>query len=73
MVACFERGAIYLVIVAALAAELAASYGRELEAQRHPNRRWRLRQLLIIPLLAVAAGDGRELSGGFEGRSDCSH
>lgn len=50
-----EAGAIYLVIAAALAAGLAASYGRELEAQRHPDRRWWLRRLLIIPLLAIAA------------------
>lgn len=51
----FETGAFELVIVAALAAGLAASYGRELEAQRHPDRRWWLRRLLIIPLLAIAS------------------
>lgn len=51
----FENAALYLVIAAALAAGLAASYGRELEAQRHPDRRWWLRRLLIIPLLAIAA------------------
>lgn len=50
-----EGGAIYLAIAVALAAGLAASYGRELEAQRHPDRRWWLRRLLIIPLLAIAA------------------
>lgn len=51
----FENAALYLIIAAALAAGLAASYGRELESQRHPDRRWWLRRLLIIPLLAIAA------------------
>lgn len=50
-----ESGAIYLVIAGALAAGLAASYGRELEAQRYPDKRWWLRRLLIVPLLAIAA------------------
>lgn len=50
-----ESGAIYLVVAAALAAGLAASYGRELEAQRHPDGRWWLRRLLIIPMLAITA------------------
>ena len=50
-----ESGAIYLVILMALAAGLAASYGRELEAHRQPDRRWWIRRLLIMPLLAIAA------------------
>lgn len=50
-----ESGALYLAITAALAAGLAASYGRELEAQRRPDGHWWLRRLLIIPLLAIAA------------------
>lgn len=50
-----EGGTFFLVLVAALAAGLAASYGRELEAQRRPDCRWWLRRLLIIPLLAIAA------------------
>ena len=50
-----ESGAIYLVILMALAAGLAASYGRELEAHRQPDRRWWVRRLLIMPLLAIAA------------------
>jgi hypothetical protein len=50
-----ESGASYLVILMALVAGLAASYGRELEAQRHPDRRWWIRRLLIMPILAIAA------------------
>jgi hypothetical protein len=45
----------YVVIVLALIAGAAASYGRELEAQRQPDRRWWLRRLLIMPLLAIVA------------------
>lgn len=50
-----ESLTLYLVIAAALLAGLAASYGRELEAGRRPDRRWWLRRLLIMPLLAIAA------------------
>lgn len=50
-----ESGAIYLVILLSMAAGLAASYGRELEAHRQPDRRWWGRRLLIMPLLAIAA------------------
>jgi len=50
-----EYGAVYIVIFVALGAGLAASYGRELEAHRHPDRHWWLRRLLIMPLLAIAA------------------
>lgn len=50
-----EGAAIYIVILAALGAGLAASYGRELEARRAPDRHWWLRRLLIMPLLAIAA------------------
>lgn len=46
---------IYLVIGTALAAGLAASYGRELERGRAPDRRWWLRHVLLSPLLAIAA------------------
>ena len=56
-----EEGAIYLVIAAALAAGLAASYGRELEANRRPDRNWWLRRLLIMPLLAIAATAATDL------------
>ena len=57
-----EGGTFFFVIVAALAAGLAASYGRELEAQRRPDGRWWLRRLLIIPLLAMAATEAFDLS-----------
>jgi hypothetical protein len=50
-----EHGAIYLVILGALVAGLAASYGREREANRLPGRQWWLNRLLILPLLAIAA------------------
>jgi hypothetical protein len=58
-----ESGAIYLVILMALAAGLAASYGRELEAQRQPDRRWWLRRILIMPLLAIAATAATDVFG----------
>ena len=58
-----EHGAIYLVILMALVAGLAASYGRELEAQRQPDRRWWIRRLLIMPLLAIAATAATEAFG----------
>lgn len=48
-------GALYLAIAGALAAGLAASYGRELEANRRPDRSWWVRRLLIMPLLAITA------------------
>lgn len=51
----FDSAAIYIVILGALGAGLAAAYGRELEANRAPDRNWWLRRLLIIPLLAIAA------------------
>ena len=58
-----EQGAIYIVIFAALAAGLAASYGRELEAKRTPDRQWLVRRLLIMPLLAIAATAATEAFG----------
>ncbi|HEX8380740.1 MAG TPA: hypothetical protein VF619_09370 [Allosphingosinicella sp.] len=54
-------GVHYLVIAAALAAGLAASYGRELEANRKPQRDWWIRRLLITPLLVIAATAAAEL------------
>jgi hypothetical protein len=56
-------GATYLVIAAALAAGIAASYGRELEAKRRPDRDWWIRRLLITPLLVIAATAATELFG----------
>ena len=56
-------GATYLVIAAALAAGIAASYGRELEANRSPDRQWWIRRLLITPLLVIAATAATELFG----------
>lgn len=56
-------GANYLVIAAALAAGIAASYGRELEAHRRPNGEWWIRRLLITPLLVIAATAATELFG----------
>ena len=50
-----ENSATYFLISAALAAGLAASYGRELEARRKPDRHWWMRRLLIMPLLAIMA------------------
>lgn len=58
-----ENEPFFIIIAAALAAGLAASYGRELEAQRHPDRRWWLRKLLIIPLLAIAATAATDVFG----------
>lgn len=49
------EGASYLMIALALVAGLAASYGRELEAQRSPDRSWWIRRLLIMPVLAITA------------------
>jgi hypothetical protein len=56
-------GATYLVIAAALAAGIAASYGRELEANRRPDGQWWIRRLLITPLLVIAATAATELFG----------
>jgi hypothetical protein len=56
-------GATYLVIAAALAAGIAASFGRELEAGRHPNGEWWIRRLLITPLLVIAATAATDLFG----------
>lgn len=56
-----ESGTLYFVIAAALAAGLAASYGRELEADRRPDRRWWLRRLLLMPILAIAATAATDL------------
>ncbi len=56
-------GATYLVIAAALAAGIAASYGRELEANRRPDGQWWVRRLLITPLLVIAATAATELFG----------
>ena len=56
-----EAGAIYAVIGAALLAGLAASYGRELEAGRRPDRTWWVRRLLILPILAIAATAATDL------------
>ncbi|WP_114952229.1 hypothetical protein [Sphingosinicella terrae] len=58
-----EEGALYGAIALALLAGLAASYGRELEASRTPDRRWWIRRLLIMPLLAIAATALTELLG----------
>ncbi len=56
-----EALTLYLVIGVALFAGLAASYGRELEAGRRPDRRWWLRRILIMPLLAIAATTATDL------------
>ena len=56
-------GATYLVIAAALAAGISASYGRELEANRRPDGQWWIRRLLITPLLVIAATAATELFG----------
>ncbi|MEO7177468.1 MAG: hypothetical protein ABIW83_01355 [Allosphingosinicella sp.] len=55
--------ATYLVIAAALAAGIAASYGRELEANRRPDGQWWIRRLLITPLQVIAATAATELFG----------
>lgn len=58
-----KAAATYLVIAAALAAGIAASYGRELEAGRRPDGQWWIRRLLITPLLVIAATAATELFG----------
>jgi thiamine monophosphate synthase len=55
--------ATYLGILGALGAGIAASYGRELEAHRRPDRHWWVRRLLIVPLLAIASTAATELFG----------
>lgn len=57
------QGITYLVILGALAAGIAASYGRELEANRRPDGAWWVRRLLITPLLVIAATAATELFG----------
>jgi hypothetical protein len=57
------EGATCLIIAAALAAGIAASYGRELEANRRPDRHWWIRRLLITPLLVITATAATELFG----------
>ncbi len=54
-------GTTCLAIAAALAAGTAASYGRELEANRRPDRQWWIRRLLLTPLLVIAATAATEL------------
>lgn len=56
-------GATFIVIAGALAAGIAASYGRELEANRRPDGQWWIRRLLITPLLIIAATAATELFG----------
>ena len=58
-----EDAATCLAIAAALAAGIAASYGRELEANRKPDRSWWIRRLLIVPLLVIAATAATEMFG----------
>jgi hypothetical protein len=43
------------IMCGALLAGIAASYGRELEAHRRPDRAWWIRRLLILPMLAIIA------------------
>lgn len=50
-----EGGPLYFAIAIALAAGLAASYGRELEAKRQPDRHSWMRRILLMPLLAIAS------------------
>jgi cell division septum initiation protein DivIVA len=50
----------YVIIAVALTAGLAASYGREREAQQTPGRGWWLNRLLILPLLAIATSAAAE-------------
>ncbi len=54
-------GTTCVAIAAALAAGIAASYGRELESNRRPDRQWWIRRLLLTPLLAIAATAATEL------------
>lgn len=58
-----EEAGTALIIALALGAGMAASYGRELEAGRKPDRHWWIRRLLIIPLLAIAATEATHLFG----------
>jgi hypothetical protein len=59
----FEQVATFLVIIGAVGAGVAASYGRELEAKRQPDRGWWVRRLLLTPLLAIAATEATQLFG----------
>ena len=52
-----------LPILGALAAGLAAAWGRELEAGRPAGWRWLLRRLLVLPLLAIASAVAAEAFG----------
>jgi hypothetical protein len=63
VMAFLAAGTTYLAIAAALAAGIAASYGRELEAGRRPGGEWWVRRLLITPLLVIAATAATELFG----------
>lgn len=56
-----EAVGIYVLIAVALAAGVAASYGRELEQKRTPDRGWWIRRLLLMPLLAIAATASTDL------------
>jgi hypothetical protein len=47
--------ATFCIVSLALAAGLAAAYGRELQAGRSPNRSWWIARLLLLPLLAIGA------------------
>jgi len=54
------------IVGLALAAGLAAAYGRELQAGRSPERSWWIARLLLLPLLAIgatAASEAFSLSG----------
>lgn len=59
----FEETGTALIIVLAIGAGMAASYGRELESDRKPDRHWWIRRLLILPLLAIAATEATRLFG----------
>ncbi len=58
-----ESLSIYVIMVAALGAGLAAAFGRELEAGRSPTRLWWIRRLLILPLLAIATAAASDTFG----------
>jgi hypothetical protein len=47
--------ATFCIVSLALAAGLAAAYGRELQAGRSPERSWWIARLLLLPLLAIGA------------------
>lgn len=56
----FDRAVEYAIIVVALGAGLAASYGREREAERKPDRHWWLNRVLILPVLAITSSAATE-------------